>query len=355
MVTQYKPLFEIQCRHAYFGNGICPALQLIPTSECKRLLRRYGCLFRKTGSGGTVFREAQSPWQNLSELAPLSFALIDTNGQLELCTEMGTSPTAAPDLSVHSFSNVTDYGTEAVDGRAFRLLHSPGDAFASSAIPVRPSRFVYEFAKPLTSATLQIFDMLGNEVWKLQTPGKELAALSVGLGDLGEGRYRLKIDKADPYDFYLTGTAPATVWGFVDIFLRSLADIDATPASFAFSLAPRRSFWRYYIVSQAPADRVYDDYQIALTPLKGTKSNGTEAVAFSAPTRQRVRGQDAWVFESADLIPLYEYPADHYEVTLKSNGKGSGISLPYAKSQTTRLAKDADGNVRYCSEMFVYL
>ncbi|WP_420238196.1 hypothetical protein ACOBR2_00880 [Telmatobacter bradus] len=353
MSTQYNAIFEVQCRHAYFASGICPALQWIPTSDCQRLLQRYGCLFRNTSGGGVVFRDANSPWQNLSELAPLNFALMDTGGQLTSCTEMGSAPSVAPDLNVYAFSNAADYGTETVDGNALQLLHSSGDAFTGNAIPAHPARFVYPLAQPMTSALVQIVDPLGNEVWKLQTSA--LAALSLDLRELNEGRYQLKINNADPYDFYLTGTAPAAVWGYVTIYPARLTNTDAGPASFLLSLASRQSYWRYYIVSQSPTDRSYENSSITLAPPKGGKSSGSATVSFSAPTSQSLNGPPAWIFESADPIALYEYPADHYEVTLRNNSQSSGTALPYARANTTRLMKDASGNVRYCSEIFVYL
>jgi hypothetical protein len=42
-------------------------------------------------------------------------------------------------------------------------------------------------------------------------------------------------------------------------------------------------------------------------------------------------------------------------VTLTHTGRNGGTALPYPKATTTRLAASATGDIRYCSEVFVYL
>jgi hypothetical protein len=355
MTTNYKELFQIQCQHAYFGDGICRSLRMTPTAQCAALLSRYGCLLRPDVRGVAVYYPTEPKWQSLSELKPLSFALTAIDGDVASFTDTGPAMPGAADATVFNFSNLTDSDRFSTGASETILLHPPGDAFANSLVPVRSPRFTYTVTPSQNSAALQIVDPLGNLVWTQDSSTEGLPSISIDLSNLSEGRYRLSSKGGTPYDFYMTATPAATVWAFIDIYPARIPVGTQSPATFVLSLNPRSSFWRYYIVSQSPSERTYQDYRIAFGSPSGAAPNGTPTISFSGPALQSVNGHPAWVFESDRPIPLYQYPGDHYALTLSGIGKNRSIPLPYAQSNTTRLDRQRDGTVQYYSELFVHL
>jgi hypothetical protein len=376
VVTSYKPLFHIRCRHGYFADQVCRPLRLSPTPLCSRLLERHGCLFRQTDGGGSVYfataPDGTTPLRLFDETTPFAFALTGPAAQITSFTEIDPAAAASPSTSLYSFNNREEQ-VATFDGEECLLLHPPGAPFASAAVPVRPPRFVHRFAKPVRAAAVQVSDMLRNKVFDTRTPAQETSALPVDLSRVPEGRYRLTVNNRDPVEFYLSVVAPAARWGMIEIFAGGPAmkglpkrcrvlGPDGTPgppATFVLALEPRRSIWRYYVVSQNSADRTYDGYGIAGGPPRGAKANGNGTIAFSAPAKQKINGKDVWIFESAAAIPIFEQPGDRHEFTLKNNAKGGGgagpFTLPYAQPDTTRLLPGPDGKPRNCSEIFVYL
>jgi hypothetical protein len=355
MTTNYKELFNIQCQHTYFSDGICRSLRLAPTAQCLALLSRYGCLLRPDVRGVAVYCPTEPKWQSLNELKPLNFALTAIDGDMASFTDMGPAVSGAADATVFTFSNLTDYDHSSTGASEAIPLHPPGNVFANSLVPVHPPRFTYTVTPSQNSAALQIVDPLGNVVWLQGSSTQGLTSISIDLSNLSEGRYQLSSGGGAPYDFYMTATPAAAVWAFIDIYPARIPVGTQSPAAFVLSLSPRSSFWRYYIVSQSPAERTYQDYRIAFGSPSGAVPNGTPTITFSGPALQSVNGHPAWVFESEQPIPLYQYPGDHYALTLNGIGKNQSIPLPFAQSNTTRLNRQPDGTVQYYSELFVHL
>ncbi len=340
MVTRYASVFEIQIRHAYFGDGVCRLMHLAPTPECERLMGRNACLFRKLDGGGALYCDTA---EALNETRPFVFTLRAPLPELAHSTDI------APDSQVYYFDNLGTNTPLTIKGQEFCLLHEPEKPVNGNAIPVSPPRFTYTFAAPVDPADVVVFDAQGLPVWKPPAADRQIPSLLLDLSALPEGRYRLQVKGATVHDFLLSTMAAAGVWGVIAIYPC------ASDTRFAISLLSRKSIWRYYVISQSPADRTYDNFTIAGGPPKGSKSNGTPAIEFAPPQRQRINGKEAWVFESSDTIPLYEYPGDHYDLSLNAKGKNNGTSLPYARSETTRLERTAAGELRYCSEIYLYL
>lgn len=380
MNTSYRELFRIRIRHGYFANRRCPSLALSPTPACARMLDRYRCLFRVDADGAAVYcaeENGQSLIDTFDETTPFSFTIGNTDHALEAFTEMPSLQTGAPDESTYYFSNAAEH-METIDGEKRLLLHPPGSAFEGSALPVRKAQFVYDFSQPLRDPALQLFDVFDREVPKVWETGSarltqsgKTSAFALNLSRLAPGRYRLKTNSEDPYDFYLGTTAAPRHWGVVEIFAGGSALASTLPAlcqvrpvngifcagqSFTISMEARKSIWRYYIISQSPADRTYQSYQIVAGPPRGGRATGSPAVGFVPRGQEKVGGKDAWVFESEAPIPLSEIPGDRNEYMLRPAGKTSGgVSLPYARTDNTRLENGPKGEVRMCSEIYVYL
>lgn len=389
MSARYRELFRIDCLHGYYADRRCPALKLSPTAVCSRMLDRYRCLFRADAGGGAVFcaeENGQSMMETFDEAAPFSFALTCAGSGLEAFTEMPPGQTAAPDESIYCFSNAAEY-TATIDGAERLLLHPPVNALGG-LLPVRTQQLLYKLPKPLRDPNLQLFDAYQREVpkdkasrdyssgfWETGsvtlTQSGETAAIALNLSRLYAGRYQLKTNGENSYDFYLGDPATARHWGVVDIFAGGSALAQTLPAlcqviplngifcagqSFTISMEARASIWRYYIVSQSSKDRNYDGYQIVAGPPRGGKAAAGPSIGFDPKPQQQVGGRDAWVFESHAPIALFQIPGDRYEFLLRPAGRTSGgVALPYARVDHTRLEYGSDGAPRMCSEIYVYL
>ncbi len=86
MRISYKPLFGIECLHAYFANSVCRTLVVSPTAATAGLFQRHHLRFRSSPGGGTVYYEESSTnLQRLSgESSPLAFALTSTDPLFEI-------------------------------------------------------------------------------------------------------------------------------------------------------------------------------------------------------------------------------------------------------------------------------
>jgi hypothetical protein len=374
--TRYPELFRIQCRHRYFADQRCPALEVTPTPLCSRLLEGGGFLFRREPGGGCVYYDSSAEGQRhisrFHETSPFSFALTGSAAELASVTEMAPMQSGSGWRTIRYFCNLSRDAAAPSAGREV-LLHPPGEPFRNANLPLRPPQFDLSSHGSVIPDTLRLFDMLGNKVPKIackkEGADKPVSVVSLNLSGINEGRYLLQIHPGENYDFYLSSVAPSVRWGVIEIFAGgpgmpwiirggSVLGLDELgPVTFTICLEPRRSVWRYYIVSQSPADRTYDGYQILGTPPRG-KANGTPPMAFSPPIREKLNGKNAWVFESKDPIPLYEYPPDWHEFTLRSNAPGAGFgpfALPYARPENTWLERGPNDQTRSCSEIYVYL
>jgi hypothetical protein len=327
MPGAFNELFRIEVRHGYFAGGLCPIIEIGPTGRCARMLDRYGCLFRGSAGSGSVYYSDAGLLKGFDEASPFGFAVTAAASELVNCTDMTSAPAARPDATLWYFSNLAP--------QANRLLHPADEPFRNASLHV--------VSQP---PALPLIDMLGNQI---PNPEKE-------------GRYRAQAPAGKPYDFYLSDVAPARRWGIVEIFPQSNRVWDADGrvsgiAVFSLSLAARSSIWRYYVVTQSPADRAYDAYRIEVVPPRGAKGNGGDpSISFRQPESCDLNGKKAWMFESENALPLSEYPADWGRVLLKGGAPASAIALPYAHPATTRLGRNPrTGEVETCSEIFVYL
>src|SRR5688500_358250 len=127
MRISYKPLFSIECLHAYFANGICRTLVVSPTAATVRLFQRHHLRFRSSPGGGTIYYEETST--NLPRLSgepsPLAFALASTDPLFEIYTDDGDAAVGrAPGGTIRYFSN-READVADISGRRYYLLHPP--------------------------------------------------------------------------------------------------------------------------------------------------------------------------------------------------------------------------------------
>ncbi|MDD5034761.1 MAG: hypothetical protein PHE55_08390 [Methylococcaceae bacterium] len=373
MAVAYKTLFSVEIFHDYFADRQCRVLALSPSAACKRLFDRYRLLFRPAANGGSV-SYAEDPALDLlalfNEPTPFSFILTSTDPWLGHYTEMDAAQSAGPPSeTLFYFDNLREFREEGGQW----LLHPPARAFDHGAVPVRAKQFSQTFDPPLKSAKLKISDALkGQTVWQGQTSERESRLLPVNLGQLPEGYYRLAVNRRKPSGFYLSDIPAVKQWGVVEIYAGGpamaelpeacrviTADGKPEPKTFTLHFANRKTLWRYYLFSTAPLERSFEHCQVVGIDKRRAKSGDTGELCFSRKSEPvSLEGQQAWVFESDQSLPLWQAPAAEHGFSLKTNGRsdggGASYPLPYAQPTNTRL--DAESGVRrMCSEIFVYL
>jgi hypothetical protein len=344
-VNSFRDLFHICCRHGYFADGVHRSVTLSPTPDCRRLLDRYGCFFRSYSGGAGVYYSDEALIRSFDETAPFVFTLNGSATDLAGMTDIPAANSATTDSSIFSFSNLSQSQASAGPG-TFLPLHD-GAAFAGPPLPLRPPRFTHPLGATVRDADLQIVGALGAAVLAIRAPARPISSVSPDLTGVPEGAYRLMLGHAKLLDFYLTAASSIRRWGAISIFAggpkmsgvplagRVLGDNGPLPQppEFAISLDPRKSVWRYLIISQSAADRTYADCRI----IGSTRGNGAAPMVFSKPEPQTVLGKAAWLFTSDAPIPLYERPSDKFEFLLKRDtaAEGAGVALPYAGTADT--------------------
>lgn len=94
--TKYLKLFSIRCSHEYYRDGICRDFDLLPTDECRELLRQYGLKFRKMTDGAAIYFAAFSngtpkrPVTDIPNDTRFSFAMVLKNPDLHRFSTLGT-------------------------------------------------------------------------------------------------------------------------------------------------------------------------------------------------------------------------------------------------------------------------
>lgn len=380
---RYALLFRIECRHAYFADGIGHPLSLRPTPACRRMLERYRLLFRPTPGGGEVhycLGATPAVLAHFNEPAPFTFALVNSDPALIYYTDIDLAIASDPADTLYCFDNLADFPAAAVDAAAQtgQRLHPAGRAFDQGTLPVKAKYFDYIDCnnRISPSTVLSVIDRLTRHiVWQGQPSARPLPSLPIDLSSLPEGRYLLQVNGRNAWDFYLSDTPAVQQWGVVEIYAGgprqsaylppACAVLDErgqpTPKTFTLALGNRKTTWRYYVIS--PTSRQWNDERceiIATSKLARLpdKTEPREIRFERLPGIRQINGRSAWVFESEHAIALWQTPADQLAVVLRVNNSGtrSGhtVKLPYPPPDA--LAMDGGAaQQRVCSEAYVYL
>ncbi len=369
--TQYAALFRIECLHEYFG-GLCPSLVVSPTEDCRKLMGRYRMLFRSSTGGGVVLAPLESPpgaLRQFDESLPFTFRLTMLEPAFDSYTEPGPDKNSGPEQSVFYFDNTADQHAE-LFGAPRQLLHSPGNALQSAALPVRPKMFTFTLPATDSGGNLQIVEPLTKQVLWKGSAANPNASLMVDLRGLAEGRCILEMDGKELLKFYLSDVSPAQQWGAISIYAGGSLQAEAlpqncraldssgmaAPRTFTVALASRKTTWRYYIIDSADKQD-FSGHELSVT-LRKPAEGRQDSIAFvrlSQPVT--VDGRTAWVFESKAPLPLLQSQASEFSLTLRPNGNGRrgerAIRLPYAQPGSLAL-KEGPGARSLCTEVFVY-
>ncbi len=335
MKASYRVLCRVAMRHAYFTDGLLRGLVAQPTAATTERLRRTGLLLRPLPTGfEIVYAEATGgpPPAGLQVAFPLVFSLHPPTPAFAIYTDLpaAASPLAPETASVRYLAPVP-----ADEPR----LHQGPVMSEADQLPLRPLAFQQAVPAGVSTAALWHYPD-GPTVWKQQdlTPTQPLR---INLRAEGPGAYALRLGDAAPDVFVAADFAPvARPWAMLELGPAVLASPGAT---YTLSLAARRTYWQYQLVSSRnlPAGLAVDTGKAALgfaavAPLPGA------AASFLADTAQ----------------PLAErYPDLTYRLILPEANRSPQVVcavLPHASPASLR-EKNNSSDRLMITDIFVHL
>lgn len=305
------PWCALRVAHAYFADGVAAPLALRPAPDTVRRMAWLSLCGTATPGSYRLYTRAGAPSPGLAG-EPLMF-LLDCNDSW--------------------FLNYTDLDQLQPGQTVFYADNlDAADRFAplpdAAALPLRPRRFSWTPPAAFAGGAVRVLDRRDRLAWQAPSPAPPGRAVGVVLDGLPDGAYTLAADglPAVPFLLYSGATRP---WGVLALFA-------PTDAACTWSMAPRRTVWRY-LVSSARLD------------LHGWQVQGRMADGGMCGFAAQAPDADSpyWRFTSEGPIALQERPAGRV-FTLAKAGQRDGIGLPYARGDV--LAAGAPG----VSDIYVY-
>ncbi len=394
----YKLLFQVVCEHRYFSQQKAKMFRVEPTPACAQLLQRYQLIFRAFPGGAVVYYPCQNqiestPAESLAqfnESMPFTFTLTSDDPNWLYYTDFGPALIDDPRETIYQFDNLADVSTQIVSTsndnkkESAQLLHPLGQPLKKGALPVCPKRFVLgEVLSELTHLThtpeseapvsLKVQEKLTQHiVWQDNVLITALRKIPIDLSFAADGCYSLRLDGQPEQLFYLSQIPAMQQIGMIEIYIGGAAQQPYLPKActildenhrvqaktFTLEFNNRHTIWRYYLINTSAYEKNYADYQLVALPREGEGQTPAQINFTCLPTLQSIEGRSAWVFESADLLPLWQIPAEKLSVLLRPDlsklRSGRTITLPYPSANTLRSAGEALPQ-RVYSEVFVYL
>lgn len=312
MKTSYQVLCRVEMRHAYFADGLLRGLSTQPTAATAERLRRVGLLWRPLPAGFEVVYAAPTagpPPAGLRAAFPLVFSLTPPGPGFAIYTSLAPAPAAAPGADGAA---TVRYLAPVPTGEP--RLHQGPVMGEVDQLPLYPLVFQRPLPKKATTATLRHYPD-GPTVWEATALPAE-APVVVNLRAEGSGAYELRLGKAAPEVFFAADfPAPARPWAVLELGPAVLA---APGATYTLSLAARRTYWQYQLMSSRPLpDGLAIDAGAAAVQFEPAPALPGAAASFLARTAQ----------------PLAErYPGAAYRLVLPEAGRPPRVvhpALPY--------------------------
>ena len=328
-------MLALQCRHAYFSDGVCRPLRAHPSAACLAQLARHRMLWRQLPGGGEIHAPADAP-AGYDARGPLTILLVNEDPHLMNYTG-GAWPQGPERLpSVWYLDNV----------RAQQGLLHPEDGYSvPERLPLMGRRFQWAPEQPVTVNTLALLDALGGTALEATPSAQQPQPLiTLDLSALEEGRYTLLLNGQAALDFYLCDAPATRLWGVCALY----AGGAIPPQRYAIALRGREIHWRYTLISPG-ADPDYR--QCTVRGERRAAGAAAEPIAFSGEGEPLlVDGRKAVRYTSLQPLPLSEFPGDSMRFTLQTGdagmGQGRSLRLPYAQGKVL---------ARQYSDIYVYL
>ena len=338
MKTSYRVLCRVEMRHAYFLDGLMRGLTAQPTAATTERLRRVGLLLRQLPTGFEVVYAATTdgpPPAGLRAAFPLVFSLSPPGPAFAIYTALLPAPAASAPKA--DGPPTVRYLAPVPTGEP--RLHKDAVMGEADQLPLYPLLFQKTLPKKASTATLRHYPD-GPTVWEATALPTDKPVV-VNLRAEGSGAYELRLGKAAPEVFFAADfPALARPWAMLEL---GPAVLTTPGTTYMLSLAARRTYWQYQLMSSRPLpDGLAIDAGAASVQFEKAPALPGAATSFLARTDQ----------------PLAErYPGAPYRLVLPEAGRSPRVihaALPYPSPAGLRVINNSMGAL-IVTDIFVQL
>ncbi len=345
---RFQKLFSIKMLHEFYIDKMPRQLKIVPTEECRQVMRNYRLVFKQREAGGLVLCRGGELGQILFQdnaSMKLSFSIQSADAFFINYTDLPLTSTK----DVYYFSNLE----ENIGGNQQKLLQKNEFVYSEDKIAARPPYFNHRFEEPISTSRLWVEDAEGNQVWEQDIQLGTLESYPIDLRYDPLGKYVLKADGGYSFDFYTLMGNPQLYFGFIDIYLtdnvplnyQAISEKNIVNQNYVIHFNNRSTRWRYLITS--------NDFNVQHGEFKVNAMS--EKISFSdAKDVTLANGLAAKVIVSDQIISLQEHPVDKFQLQMQKNGNGIQltINLPTPAIHSIK-PQSIDDNQKIFSEVYV--
>ena len=356
----YTTLFEVHLRHTYYTDGGARGIRVVPTPGCRRILDRYGLIFRTDGTSFAVAARVEPDTDPPVLRQPFGSENIAFRFLLQVSDPLFLNGTNLPNYdgqrTLYYFDNLRD---DREDSRRYLGDSSQGQRMGSPIGAVFRSIYIHRFDVPQTSAVVELHDRFGTRKLAAAVdfahPGEAASAYVIDLSSIPDtpaGRYTVSDNHGGRESFYYDPSLRGRdVFGLLEIYNRTDAltpnqsnevppeyrfvDKDRVTGKgvYALEFTPRATIWRFIVT------KIHENNGIALQGLSIT--GGVTFSTSSVPGRV--------IFTSDGALPLQEqargFQLEHDSTKLRT--------LPEPKISSPLHRRSSIGDL--VSDQYIYL
>ncbi len=348
LLFQYHTLLSIQTKHHYYKDAKGGGFQLKPTENTQKIMQKMSMMLKSSDGQTHILYDVG----NIDRSEKYLSENPDTSLQFLLYSN-------EPYLM-----NITQLPPEGI-GKILYFRNKAEETFLSQQDLVSSKDFYNCRSQNSSylntqnkSIEIQLKDAQGTEIWKKQVGAKQKT--TVPLGNLPSGIYNLSESNKETEKFvYLFKEFSPIPLALVEIDFRNklgkalldkIRNQDSIrPWKFEIQFETRQTYWKYFIVPK---------YETGLEDL--SIDPGKTKVDFKGPTdAQLPNGQMAYLFESAQALPIQQAGLFEFQLIQNKDNKGKKNKrivqrLPLARANAIK-PENRDESAKIYSEIYVYL
>ncbi|WP_299963849.1 hypothetical protein [uncultured Roseobacter sp.] len=320
--------------HPYYGVGAPLALPITPMGSTAQDAPREGYRWHSTDKGLDLYSDVSG--DDAAGALPGLFR-IGLGAEFEAVTRAGWTG----QIDRTSLLFLSDADATLTDGRL------EIDTGTGHILPIHNPVFRFRADAPLAAAKPALLRWRDRTpVWEGTETPAGMTALDITAHGLADGRYLLVHDDKTLLDAFLTSVPGPQLSCVLDLDLAGLLDNSGDVVTVAPRFETRACTWRYVVRALQPGK------DLSASTLRASQPS----VGFDAALRQRLDGQEVWVFNSSTPLPLIGSTPGDLRIDFVHAGapgkREQAVSMPLAGAQTVQ-AERADGEVRFVAIMHV--